>query len=112
VGNDIPAGEVEDERCRYCRKPLADRAGYVLAQGPAPIVDGRPPTDVNELLDALREGGAEVRVVELSAVRVGEDKLLLSALAEDGELVSAEVCEGERAEAVEHLMDLLDESWS
>jgi hypothetical protein len=108
VGNDLPAGLVDDETCRYCGRPLADESGHGLAQGAAPLIGGAPPESFDALMDALRDAGQDVRLVELSAVRVG-DKLLLSAVDDDGELVQAEVIEGPQAAEVEHLMGLLDE---
>lgn len=106
LGNDLPAGMVGSEYCRYCGADLAPD-GNVLAQGAAPLVDGHPPANFNALMDALRDAGAEVQVVELTAVRQG-DQLLVSAVNEDGKLLSAEVCDGPRAESVEHVMELLD----
>ena len=106
VGNTLPAGAVEDEVCGFCGGPLADDEGQVVVQGPAPLVNGEPPEDFNALMDALRDSGCDVEVIELSAVRVG-DKLLVSALREDGELAAAEVCEGPRADEVAHVMGLL-----
>lgn len=79
----------------------------VLARGAAPLVDGDPPRSFDALMDALRDAGPEVRLVELTAIRVGET-LLVSA-EEDGKLLSAEVCDGERAEEVEHVMALMAE---
>lgn len=108
VGADLPAGTVQDETCRFCGDPLADTAGNVLAQGAAPLVAGEPPRSFDALMDALRDAGHEVQVVDLTAVRVG-DKLLVSAVADDGELIGAEVCEGERVAEVQHVMDLLDD---
>lgn len=108
VGNDLPAGTVGSDYCRFCEKPLADERGHVLAQGAAPLVDGEPPTSVDSLMDALRDAGLEVQVVDLSAVRV-DGKLLVSAVAEDGELITASVMDGGDAAAVEHMMDLLAE---
>lgn len=107
VGNDLPAGTVDDDVCRFCGDPLASPEGNVLAQGAAPLVDGAPPANFDALMDALRDAGHDVRLVELTTVRVG-DKLLVSALSEDGELLSAEVCEGEEAEQVDRTMSLLD----
>lgn len=106
VGNDLPAGDVGDATCRYCEGPLETAGGNVLAAGPAPLVDGAPPRGFDALMDALREDGAEVQLVELTAVAV-DGKLLVSALADDGELLSVEVCEGERAAEVAHVMGLL-----
>lgn len=106
AGNDLPAGVVEADACRFCGAPLAP-AGQVLAQGAAPLLGGELPSDFNRLMDALKEAGHEVEVVELSAVRVG-GSLLVSALRADGHLAAAEVCDGRRAEEVEHAMDLLN----
>lgn len=109
VGNDLPAGLVGAASCRYCGKALADGAGNVLAQGATPVIDGSPARSVDQLMDALRDAGYEVCVVDLSAVRV-EDKLLVSALGTDGELLSASVLDGDGPEAgaVEHMMELMD----
>lgn len=106
-GNELPAGSVDDESCRFCGDRLADSRGNVLAQGAAPLVDGEPPASFNALMDALRDAGHEVKLVELTAVRVG-DSLLVSALTPAGEVVGAEVCDGERAEEVERVMGLLN----
>jgi hypothetical protein len=108
-GNDLPAGTHASETCRFCGLTLEDEHGAVLAQGAAPLVAGSPPRSFDALMDALRDAGADVQVVELTAVRQG-DQLLVSAVSEDGELLSAEVCDGARAEGVEHVMELLDQT--
>lgn len=106
VGSGLPAGLVEDVHCRFCGADLADTGGNVLVQG-AGTLTKETPEDFHQLMTALRDAGAAVEVVELSAVRVG-DRLLVSALKEDGELAAAEVCEGDRAREVEQVMGLLD----
>ncbi|HEX7088681.1 MAG TPA: hypothetical protein VF192_01000 [Longimicrobiales bacterium] len=103
VGHALPAGTVEDEHCRFCGALLADENDYVLVQGAPPEM----PDDFSAVMDALRDAGHEVQVIELAAVRVG-DKLLVSAMTERGELASAEVCEGDRAREVEDVMGLLE----
>lgn len=106
VGNDLPAGEWGAQTCQYCGGELRTKGGNVLAVGPTPLVDGEPPRGFNDLMDALRKDGVQVEVVEMTATRVG-DKLLVSALGENGRLIGVEVCEGERAAQVAHLMELL-----
>lgn len=109
VGNDLPAGELGSRECCYCGASLTSPDGMVLAQGPAPLVDSEIPDGFDALMDGLRRAGSEVRVVQLSAVPLGEGRLLVSSLADDGELLSAELCEGSRAEEVAHLMALLSD---
>lgn len=107
VGNDLPAGSVEDTACRFCGGELA-RGGNVLAQGAAPLVSGEPPRSFDELMEACRDAGAEVQLVELTAVRHG-DRLLFSTVTENGEVLACGIAEGPRARALTGLMDTLDE---
>lgn len=75
-------------------------------QGFAPLVDGALPDGFNALMDAMRDAGKDVRVVEITAVRHG-DRLLISSLDENGVLLGAEVCGGQRAADVAYALDLL-----
>jgi hypothetical protein len=102
----MPAGNGVEDVCRFCGEDLADENGYVMGRGMTPLVGGSPPESFNALMDALRDAGAEVTVLEMTAVRVG-DALLISVLAEDGELIGAEVCEGQRVAEVADAMDLM-----
>lgn len=106
IGNDLPAGTVADASCRFCEKDLRDGAGNVLAQGAAPLVGGEPPATFDALMEALRDAGAEVQVLELTTVRHG-DRLLYSTVTDAGEVIAAGVAEGDEAEQVEHVMDLI-----
>jgi hypothetical protein len=106
LGNDLPAGTVADASCRYCGRSLVDGYGNVLAQGAAPLVNGRSPESFDALMEALKSADAEVQVVELTAVRHG-DRLLYSAVSDDGDVLSAGVTEGAPAAALERSMDLL-----
>lgn len=98
-GNTEPAGVAVEDACRFCGTPLTDDAGNVLAQ----LMPDGPPGDFGTFIDALRRAGSDVQLVELTSVRIG-DKVLLSAMNEEGELVRAAVCEGEKADQVEALM--------
>lgn len=109
LGNDLPAGTVADATCRYCGKDLRDRDGNVLGQGVAPLVDGEPPRTFDALMEALRDTGAEVRLVELTAVRHG-DRLLYSTVTADGEVVAAGVAGGADAVQVTRFMDMLGDA--
>lgn len=100
-GHRSVAGTTSSEACRFCGLPLEDTDGRVLAQGVPPGTE--LPADFDAFLSALRDAGAEVVVVELNAVQVG-DKLLLSSTAEDGELLDASIVEGREAAAISELL--------
>lgn len=111
LGNDLPAGTFSDTSCRYCGADLTDEKGNVLAQGAAPLVEGEPPSSFDALMDALRNAGSEVQVVELTAVRCG-DRLLYSTVTDNGEVLAAGVTDGQAAESLAGIMGTLDEDVS
>jgi len=107
-GSVEPAGSVDDLTCRFCGSPLADESGNVIAQGVGPLVEAGAPRSFDALAAALRDAGHEVRVVELTSVRVG-DQLLVSSLDQEGGVLDAEVCEGSEAREIEDAIDQLAE---
>jgi hypothetical protein len=101
-GARTPAGELREsgplpvvDDCRFCGRPLEDAHGNVYAVG-RQLPAGMDAMDV--LVEAMRGRGSDVRMFSIDAAEEPGGRVLGSITAEDGEVVTAELAEGPRAE--------------
>ena len=92
IGSDLPAGDVDAERCRFCGQALTSPEGNVLATGTP-----------DELGLTDHTGSIEVGAVQLEVEAVRHHGKVLVASQVDGELVDVQVLEGEDGERVARL---------